>query len=53
MDEKEIYQAALDNWGYESQIDMMIEECAELIDALQKLKRLDSMMIPLPDAGLE
>ncbi len=39
MNDQELYRAAIDNWGYESQIEMMLEECAELIDAIQKLKR--------------
>lgn len=34
-----VYQNAIDLWGATSQIDMMIEECAELIHALQKIKR--------------
>lgn len=35
----EILQAAVKRWGKQSQIEMAIEECAELIKALQKLKR--------------
>ena len=37
--ERELYQAALAKWGRESQLDMVIEECAELIDAIQKFRR--------------
>lgn len=36
---KDIYQRSLDKWGEDLQIDMMIEECAELIQALSKYKR--------------
>ena len=34
-----LFQQAVDKWGRQFQIDMMIEECAELISALSKLKR--------------
>lgn len=30
---------ALDKWGEEFELDMVIEECAELIDAIQKYRR--------------
>lgn len=36
---EEILQAAIDKWGEDHQIEMMIEECIELALALQKLKR--------------
>jgi len=41
MSNKEIaiYDCALELWGHESQIDMTIEECAELIQALMKYRR--------------
>ena len=35
----ELAKCAVRTWGYESQINMMIEECAECIKALVKLKR--------------
>lgn len=35
----EILKQAVDTFGRESQIEMAIEECAELIDALCKLRR--------------
>ena len=38
-DEKAICKMAVDAFGPESQIDMAIEECAELIDALCKFRR--------------
>lgn len=34
-----ILQNAIELFGEQSQIEMMIEECSELIQALQKLKR--------------
>lgn len=35
----EILKEAVDTFGVSSQIDMAIEECAELIDALMKYRR--------------
>ena len=35
-DEVEIMQAALDKWGVNAQVGQTVEECAELIVALQK-----------------
>ena len=37
--EQELMQCALEKWGSDSQLDMVIEECAELIDAIQKWRR--------------
>lgn len=34
--ETEIYEEALDKWGEDAQIQMVIEECSELIQALCK-----------------
>ena len=42
MSEKELIELAKEavrTWGYEAQINMMIEECAETIQALVKIKR--------------
>ncbi len=36
---KELYEEAIDQWGEEAQIDMLIEEMAELTQALIKRKR--------------
>ena len=41
MEERTLYRKAIDKWGKEAQVDMIIEECAELILALQKLRRAD------------
>lgn len=38
-DEIVVYKLAVEKFGPESQIDMAIEECAELINALCKLRR--------------
>lgn len=37
-----IYVQALDKWGSVAQLDMMVEESAELIQAIQKLRRKES-----------
>lgn len=34
-----IYKRAVEMWGTEAQSDVMVEECAELIFAIQKMKR--------------
>lgn len=39
MDEKEILQQALDTYGIEKQQWMLVEECAELLNAIAKTKR--------------
>lgn len=41
-----IYQQAVLEWGVEAQIDMMIEEAAELIHALSKYKRIRTLKQP-------
>ena len=38
METRELMQQAVDKWGRESQLDMVIEECAELIDSIQKMR---------------
>jgi hypothetical protein len=37
--EHELFKQAFETWGKSAQIDMMIEECSELIKALCKFKR--------------
>jgi hypothetical protein len=39
MDDKETLEEAIVLWGIEAQFDMVVEECAELINAIQKHKR--------------
>jgi NTP pyrophosphatase (non-canonical NTP hydrolase) len=36
---KQLYDEAMNKWGLESQMDMLIEECSELIKAVCKAKR--------------
>lgn len=43
MKKQEIYKKAIEKWGANLQTNMMIEECAELIQALQKYKRNASL----------
>ena len=38
-EKKEIYREAFREWGLEKQLDIAIEECAELIQAICKFKR--------------
>lgn len=37
--DKNVYEKALERWGLTLQMDMLVEECAELIHAIQKIKR--------------
>lgn len=55
FDPTEIYKKALSLWGTDLQIDMMIEECAEVIHALQKFKRhrVDMMDVAMELADIE
>ncbi len=39
MKDEQLFHLAVEKWGELSQIDMAIEECGELIVALQHLKR--------------
>ncbi len=39
-EEQELMKDAMLLWGKDSQIDMLVEECAELIHTIQKLKRV-------------
>lgn len=43
MNEKELYQRALDHFGAHSQLAMAQEECAELIAAISHLRRRNSV----------
>lgn len=39
MEKQKLYAHVLKKWGIETQMDMVIEECAELIQAIQHIKR--------------
>lgn len=39
MNDREVYKQAIVKFGPQSQIDMCIEECSELINALEKYRR--------------
>lgn len=43
MEHKEIYKKAVKTWGKTSQLDMLVEECAEVIVAVKKLKRFGTL----------
>ena len=47
MPQEYICQAAIEAWGETAQLDMVIEECAELIQAIQKYKRSDDKEMAL------
>jgi len=38
-EQEEIYQKAISKWGYKAQLVMLMEECAELIQASSKMLR--------------
>ena len=39
LDRRNIYKMAVDKWGVGSQLDMLVEECSELITAINHAKR--------------
>lgn len=41
MPQEYIMQQAIDAWGEDAQLDMVIEECSELIKAILKYRRAD------------
>jgi len=41
MPKRELYAKAVAKWGVDSQLDMLVEECSELIQAVQKMKRYE------------
>lgn len=43
MDKIELYKKAIEKWGVISQVEMAIEECSELIQAIQKVKRSNTI----------
>ena len=57
MDEIQITKMAVETFGRESQIEMAIEECAELIDALCKLRRnrvfVDAVVTEIADVQIQ
>lgn len=46
-DIEKLYQEALDQWGFNPQLNQLQEECAELIVACNKLRRKGDEAIPL------
>jgi len=47
-EEAELGNIAIVTWGIESQLDMVVEECAELILAIQKSRRRDNRNHSIP-----
>lgn len=40
IDRRNVYQQAIERWGIDSQVNQLIEECAELIVALNHARRV-------------
>jgi NTP pyrophosphatase (non-canonical NTP hydrolase) len=55
-EEMEIYKDAVEEWGTTAQLDQTIEECAELITAINKWKRRritpEELMDEVVDVGI-
>ena len=39
QEETQLFETAIQKWGANAQMDMVVEECAELIKAINKFKR--------------
>jgi NTP pyrophosphatase (non-canonical NTP hydrolase) len=53
MKENELYQQAMEEWGASSQLDMVVEECAELIKAIQKVRRNSGDWLPVVEEAVD
>lgn len=42
MNKQDLYRKAIDKWGVDAQLDMLAEECAELIHARMRLLRAEA-----------
>lgn len=47
ISDMKIYQDAINKWGQESQLNMLVEECAELISAVNRLRRGNTDSVPV------
>jgi hypothetical protein len=50
---QELYHLALNQWGVSSQLDMVVEECAELIKAIQKVRRNREDWLPIVEEAVD
>ena len=50
LTETELMKLAIKKWGKDSQLDMVVEECAELIKAIQKWRRNNDEMPIIEEA---
>jgi hypothetical protein len=50
---QELYHLALNQWGVSSQLDMVVEECAELIKAIQKSRRHKEDWLPIIEEAVD
>jgi NTP pyrophosphatase (non-canonical NTP hydrolase) len=47
MKKHDLYQTALDKYGFDKQLDQLTEECGELITSCNKLRRNGDSAVPL------
>jgi len=52
-EETQLLARAIIEWGVHSQVDMVIEECAELIQAINKMKRMGGFDYPAEGASVK
>ena len=48
-----MYIRAVDKWGFLAQLNMVVEECAELIHAIQKMKRGEDNYIAVTEEAVD
>jgi NTP pyrophosphatase (non-canonical NTP hydrolase) len=39
MNKRDLYKRAIEKWGFDSQVDMLVEECGELIAVINQWRR--------------
>jgi NTP pyrophosphatase (non-canonical NTP hydrolase) len=47
MTKEQIYEQAIDKYGFDAQLDQLTEECGELIVACNKLRRKGQESVPM------
>jgi NTP pyrophosphatase (non-canonical NTP hydrolase) len=50
--DQELLKRAIEKWGFDTQADMLLEECSELIHAICKFKRVTPPVDPNTTADL-
>ena len=55
-EDREVYMDAIRNWGVDAQIDMVYEECGELLTAVSRLRRgrctIDDVVTEMADVSI-